>query len=55
MTGQKTKPLILGKISGVFGVKGWVKIFDYSRNRGDILNHHRWLLGHEPKDRKSVV
>ena len=49
MTGQNTKPLILGKISGVFGVKGWVKIFDYSRHRGDILNHPRWLLGHEQK------
>ena len=49
MTGQKAKPLILGKISGVFGVKGWVKIFDYSRHRGDILNHPRWLLGHEQK------
>jgi 16S rRNA processing protein RimM len=45
MTGQPTKPLILGKISGVFGVKGWVKIFDFSRQRGDILNHSRWLLG----------
>jgi 16S rRNA processing protein RimM len=49
MTGQQTKPLILGKISGVFGVKGWVKIFDFSRQRGGILNHPRWLLGDEQK------
>ena len=38
-------PVVLGQINGVFGVKGWVKVFDYSRERGGILDHPRWLVG----------
>ena len=41
---QATRPLVLGRISGVFGVKGWVRVFDFSRERGSILEHPRWLL-----------
>ncbi len=36
--------LILGKISGVFGVKGWVKVFSYTDPRENILQYPRWLL-----------
>ena len=34
----------MGRISGLFGVHGWVRIFDYSRQRGDILGYDTWLL-----------
>ena len=47
MPDQDGKPLLLGQINGVFGVKGWVKVFDYSRDRGGILDYPRWLLDQE--------
>ena len=34
----------LGKIVGVWGVKGWLKIFSYTRNRQDIGLYDEWLL-----------
>jgi 16S rRNA processing protein RimM len=41
-----TKPdlIQIGKISGVFGVKGWLKVFSYSEPRENILNYQNWLL-----------
>jgi len=37
-------PIIVGQISGLFGVNGAVRVFDFSRSRGDILNYSPWLL-----------
>lgn len=34
----------MGKIVGVWGVKGWVKLHSYTRNRADIANYPRWWL-----------
>ena len=45
MPDLKTRPVVLGQINGVFGVKGWVKVFDYSRERGGILDYPRWMVG----------
>ncbi len=45
MATEEDAPLVIGKINGVFGVKGWIKVFDYARVRGDVLQHRRWLLG----------
>jgi len=36
--------VVLGRISGIYGVQGWVKIFSGSRDRGDILKYDRWWL-----------
>ncbi len=41
---DKQDYLVIGKISGVFGVKGWVKIFSYTEPRDNILNYKTWLL-----------
>ena len=35
----------LGYISGVYGVRGWVRIFSYTRPREQILAYPRWYLG----------
>lgn len=35
----------LGYISGVYGVRGWVKIFSYTRPRAQILEYQPWFLG----------
>jgi 16S rRNA processing protein RimM len=37
-------PIIVGRISGLFGVRGQVRVFDFSRRRGDILAYDPWLL-----------
>ena len=56
MSGQaRAKPLcnsphvpervVVGKISGVFGVRGWVRVFSYTEPRENILHYEPWLLG----------
>lgn len=34
----------VGKISGVFGIKGWVKVFSFTNPRDNILSYSPWLL-----------
>lgn len=34
----------LGKVVGVWGVKGWIKLHSFSRNRIDIANYQNWWL-----------
>lgn len=36
--------ITLGKISGVFGVKGWVKVFSHTEQRDGILGYNPWFL-----------
>ena len=36
--------LHVGKISGVFGIKGWVKVFSFMNYREDILRYSTWIL-----------
>ncbi|MFT5500805.1 MAG: 16S rRNA processing protein RimM [Woeseiaceae bacterium] len=37
-------PVILGHVSGLFGVKGWFKVHSYTEPREAILTHRNWLL-----------
>jgi 16S rRNA processing protein RimM len=39
-----TQPVVLGRISGLFGVQGWVKVYSYTEPREAVLNYSRWLL-----------
>lgn len=39
--------LELGKISGVFGVKGWVKVHSYTDPREEIVEYGSWLIKHK--------
>ena len=36
--------IVLGRIAGVFGVKGWVKVFSHTEPREGILEYQNWLL-----------
>ena len=36
--------ITLGKIVGVFGVKGWVKVFSETRPREQIFKYSPWIL-----------
>jgi 16S rRNA processing protein RimM len=37
--------VVVGKISGVFGVRGLVKVFSYTQPRKNILSYDPWMLG----------
>ncbi len=36
--------MILGRIAGLYGVRGWVKVFSYTDPRDAVLEHREWLL-----------
>lgn len=37
-------PVVLGKVSGLFGVKGWVKIFSFTDPKEAILEYPVWQI-----------
>jgi 16S rRNA processing protein RimM len=41
----------LGQIAGLWGVRGWVKVHSFTRDREDIFAYRTWLLGNggEPR------
>ncbi|MGB1310388.1 MAG: ribosome maturation factor RimM [Leucothrix sp.] len=45
----------LGKINGVFGIKGWVKVFSYTSPRIQVTDYRRWLLRHNGQDQEYRV
>ena len=38
---------MLGRVSGLFGVQGWVKVFSFTRPREAILDYDRWFLSQD--------
>lgn len=38
------KPIVLGRISGLYGVKGWNRIHSYTDPRDAILDYPGWLV-----------
>ena len=36
--------IVMGRISGLFGVKGWVKVYSYAEPREGILDYSPWFL-----------
>ena len=36
--------ILIGRVVGLFGVRGWVKIFSYTDPRQGILDYDGWLL-----------
>lgn len=44
----------LGKVVGVWGVKGWIKLHSYTRDRVDIAQYATWYL-QEPRKKGEPV
>ncbi|TNF36614.1 MAG: ribosome maturation factor RimM, partial [Gammaproteobacteria bacterium] len=44
MAENKHELLDVGKVSGVFGVKGWVKVYSYTDPMEGISNYSPWLI-----------
>jgi 16S rRNA processing protein RimM len=38
---------LLGRVTGLFGVQGWVKVFSFTRPREAILDYDRWFLSQD--------
>jgi len=43
--------LVVGRISGLYGVRGWVKVFSETEPRDNVLTYNPWYLGAERKPR----
>jgi 16S rRNA processing protein RimM len=41
---QNPQETVIGQITAVFGVKGWLKVFSYTDPREGILNYRDWTL-----------
>jgi 16S rRNA processing protein RimM len=38
------RAVVLGRVSGLFGVKGWLKVHSYTEPRDSILHYRYWYL-----------
>jgi 16S rRNA processing protein RimM len=36
--------IVVGEVSGVFGVKGWIKVYSFTSPKENILNYSPWVL-----------
>ena len=50
-----TQPVVLGRISGLFGVRGWVKVYSYTEPREAVLDYKRWLLSRKDGWQEATV
>jgi 16S rRNA processing protein RimM len=41
---EASEKVILGRISGVYGVKGWVKVFSYTDPKEAIVDYSPWFI-----------
>jgi 16S rRNA processing protein RimM len=44
MSAVEPRRIVIGKVTGHFGVKGWVKIHSWTEPREKIIEYHPWLL-----------
>lgn len=49
------KRVTLGRISGLYGVRGWVKVHSYTEPRENIVQYATWVLEHEGQERRVDV
>lgn len=54
-TGGATKRVTLGRISGLYGVRGWVKVFSYTEPRENIVEYATWILDHDGEQQRIDV
>jgi len=36
--------LVIGKLNGAYGIKGWVKVYSYTSPKENILNYKPWYI-----------
>ncbi len=46
--------VVIGRINGVFGTRGWLKIYSYTRPRENVLTYSPWQLS-QPNQSSSLA
>lgn len=49
------KLVVLGSITAVYGVKGWVKVYSHTNPMTNILNYKHWILNHDGRQQTIEV
>ncbi|RJS93822.1 ribosome maturation factor RimM [Salinisphaera sp. Q1T1-3] len=49
------RPVVLGQVHGLFGIRGWIKVYSFTRPREAILDHERWWIGRADEARPFRV
>ena len=44
MNDREQNRVVLGRVSGLFGVRGWLKVYSFTSPRSNILDYGEWLL-----------
>ncbi|WP_051610608.1 ribosome maturation factor RimM [Marinospirillum insulare] len=54
LTAQENKAelIVLGKITSVFGIKGWVKVYSYTDPMENLLKYSEWQLKHNGQSKR---
>lgn len=55
MSAEPNRLVRLGEICGVYGVRGWVKLFSFTDPRTNLLDYSDWLLEHDGGSRRVHV
>lgn len=51
---MQDKPVVLGRINGLFGTAGWVKVWSHTRPVDNLLRYERWFLGNGDEGRQEA-
>ena len=46
---EPSQETVIGRITAVFGIKGWLKVFSYTDPRDGLLNYRNWTLVQDGK------
>jgi 16S rRNA processing protein RimM len=52
---DKERLVVIGRITGVFGVRGWVRVFSYTEPLENVLDYSPWTLGDDATRQIAVV
>ncbi|MFT6031126.1 MAG: 16S rRNA processing protein RimM [Oleiphilaceae bacterium] len=51
---KNTQNTVMGKVTSIFGVKGWVKVFSYTQPKENICQYINWQLQDQSGATRSV-
>lgn len=55
MNPDSDRRVAVGRVAGLFGVRGWIKVFSYTRPREAIIRYRPWLIAHAGEWREFDV
>ena len=55
MTKLEERKIVVGRISGLYGVRGWVRVYSYTAPREEIICYSPWQIGSRGQWREMRV